>query len=772
MRPACWGLRSLSSSDGSYTYDPTSVAAIQALDAGDTASDTFTYTITDSQGATSTATVTITLTGVNDSPLAGEDADATDEDTPLAGTLLGNDTDADEDDVLGTTVTVTAFDATSVLGAAVVVSPDGSYTYDPTSVAAIQALDAGDITSDTFTYTITDSQGATSTATVTITLTGVNDSPLAGEDADATDEDTLLAGTLLGNDTDADEDDVPGTTVTVTAFDATSQLGATVVVNPDGSYTYDPTSVAAIQALDAGDTASDTFTYTITDSQGATSTATVTITLTGVNDSPRAGEDADATDEDTLLAGTLLGNDTDADEDDVPGTTVTVTAFDATSQLGATVVVSPDGSYTYDPTSVAAIQALDAGDITSDTFTYTITDSQGASSTATVTITLTGVNDNPLAVDDSAMLDEDTSILIDVLSNDDDADAADVLSILSVGQATNGAAVIVGDRIEYTPDADFNGTDWFAYTVQDMNGGLHSAMVFITVNPVNDAGVFSGELTSEIGRNMTAQGTLVFTDVIDGDNAPNFRVTIVADHGIATIDAITGAWTYTPDVDFIGLDAFTVSVTDDDGHVESVLITISVSAGTMLGDFNNDGVFDCGDINALSSAIASHSSDLQYDLNADLTLDFDDLVLWLALAGEFNLGSGRTYGLGDANLDASVDGEDFVIWNAHKFQSNDRWCDGDFNADGYVDGSDFLLWNGNKFTSQRPSGVMGPRENGADEHDDVAMQVPNSDLATPPWLAGIMALRCRRDRMRHDPASADVADVIDQLFATDFSGDS
>ncbi len=387
------------SPDGSYTYDPTSVAAIQALDAGDTASDTFTYTITDILGESGTATVTITLTGINDSPLAGEDADATDEDTLLAGTLLDNDTDADENDVPGTTVTVTAFDATSVLGAAVVVSPDGSYTYDPTSVAVIQALDAGDITSDTFTYTITDSQGATSTATVTITLTGVNDSPLAGEDADATDEDTLLAGTLLGNDTDADEDDVPGTSVTVTAFDATSVMGAAVVVSPDGSYTYDPTSVAAIQALDAGDITSDTFTYTITDSQGATSTATVTITLTGVNDSPLAGEDADATDEDTLLAGTLLGNDTDADEDDVLGTTVTVTAFDATSVLGAAVVVDSDGSYTYDPTSAVAIQALRANDSSSDTFTYTITDSQGATSTATVTIALTGVNDAPVAED-------------------------------------------------------------------------------------------------------------------------------------------------------------------------------------------------------------------------------------------------------------------------------------------------------------------------------------------------------------------------------------
>ena len=63
--------------------------------------------------------------------------------------------------------------------------------------------------------------GATSTGTVTITLTGVNDGPVAADDMDATDEDTLLAASVLGNDSDVDEDDVLGTNVTVTSFDAT-----------------------------------------------------------------------------------------------------------------------------------------------------------------------------------------------------------------------------------------------------------------------------------------------------------------------------------------------------------------------------------------------------------------------------------------------------------------------------------------------------------------------------------------------------------------------
>lgn len=54
---------------------------------------------------------------------------------------------------------------------------------------------------------------------------------------------------------------------------------------------------------------------------------------------------------------------------------------------------------------------------------------------------------------------------------------------------------------------------------------------------------------------------------------------------------------------------------------------------------------------------------------------------------------------GDANLDGVVDGQDFIVWNAHKFTSANDWTSGDFNADGVVDGQDFIIWNTFKFMS-------------------------------------------------------------------------
>ena len=131
-------------------------------------------------------------------------------------------------------------------------------------------------------------------ATVTITITGVNDPPVAVDDVGTTNEDTVLsvpAAGVLTNDTDPDAGDTKAV-VAVNGSGAnvntaiTTPKGATLTLNADGSYTYNPIAAAAFQALDTGETDTDTFTYTMQDTAAVQSTATVTITITGVNDAP------------------------------------------------------------------------------------------------------------------------------------------------------------------------------------------------------------------------------------------------------------------------------------------------------------------------------------------------------------------------------------------------------------------------------------------------------------------------------------------------------
>lgn len=116
-------------------------------------------------------------------------------------------------------------------------------------------------------------------------------------------------------------------------------------------------------------------------------------------------------------------------------------------------------------------------------------------------------------------------------------------------------------------------------------------------------------------------------------------------------------------------------------------------------DFDMDGDIDGVDADLLVMEIVAMTNGSLFDLTGDGSVTAADLSQWLVDAGAANLPSGNPYLVGDANLNGSVDGSDFIMWNSNKFTVNPRWTQGDFNADGFVDGSDFNLWNENKFQS-------------------------------------------------------------------------
>jgi hypothetical protein len=126
-------------------------------------------------------------------------------------------------------------------------------------------------------------------------------------------------------------------------------------------------------------------------------------------------------------------------------------------------------------------------------------------------------------------------------------------------------------------------------------------------------------------------------------------------------------------------------------------------------DFNNDGSYNCADMDLLEAAIDAGMPVATFDVNDDGMLTSADVFAWLMDAGEIRFGAGRFFKAGDATLDGTVDGSDFGVWNSNKFTASNRWCQGDFNQDNNVDGSDFGVWNSNKFTSSdagRGSGSM------------------------------------------------------------------
>src|SRR5437660_12057946 len=98
--------------------------------------------------------------------------------------VLTNDTDVDD----GTTLAVAAPGTFAGTYGSLSLAADGSYTYT-LNTAGVQHLAAGATVTDSFGYQATDG-AATSSANLVVTITGVNDAPVAHDDAASMTEDT------------------------------------------------------------------------------------------------------------------------------------------------------------------------------------------------------------------------------------------------------------------------------------------------------------------------------------------------------------------------------------------------------------------------------------------------------------------------------------------------------------------------------------------------------------------------------------------------------
>ncbi|WP_268968520.1 Hint domain-containing protein [Palleronia pontilimi] len=185
-------------------------------------------------------------------------------------------------------------------------------------------------------------------------------------------------------------------------------------------------------------------------------------------EAPIANDDSATTDEDTPLSNIdVLGNDSDPD-----GDALALKVIAATAENG-TVAINADGTLTYTP---------DADFNGEDTITYTIEDADGLTDEATVSVTVNPVNDDPVAVDDSATTDEQQPVKIDLIGNDTDVDG-DALELVGFDQPANGVVTGNGDgTVTYTPNKGFSGDDTFSYTVGDGKGGTDTGTVTVTVN--------------------------------------------------------------------------------------------------------------------------------------------------------------------------------------------------------------------------------------------------------------------------------------------------
>ena len=328
--------------------------------------------------------------------------------------------------------------------------------------------------------------------------------------------------------------------------------------------------------------------------------------------------------EDTAVSGQLVATDGPMDAGKL--------AYALAQAPGhGSVVVNPDGSFTYTP--LADYNGPDS-------FSFAVSDWQ-LTSTGTVSIDVAPVNDAPVAQGQDVNTLEDTAVSGQLVASDVDGD---VLAFALAQAPSHGVVVINPDgSFAYTPEIDYNGLDSFSFTAGD--GELaSSAAVNVTVEPVIDPATISGQVLADglgiSGVGLTlhdadgnvvavvqsgADGSFSFTDVYPGI----YSITEAATPDYLQGDNIAGSLGGSVVDDVIS--GIVVSEGDAGvGYVFAEITPVSLT-GTIFVDADNDGALEAGETGIAGVVVTLIGTDdlgtvsLTTQTVADGSYSFDNL---------------------------------------------------------------------------------------------------------------------------------------------------
>ena len=600
---------------------------------------TVSFVVNDSALNSNTVNSTINVNAVNDpATISGTvtgsviEAGGVNNTTPGTQTASATLTNTDPDNPANTFQPVTAGAATTNNYGTYAMSATGTWTYTLNDAnPAVQALNLGQSLTDTFSVLTADG----TSQLISVTINGRNDAAvIAGNSAGAVVEAggvanaTVGTPTATGTLTNTDVDNPPNTFQAVAAGAATTNNYGTYAMTAGGVWTYTVNNNnAAVQALrTTANTLSDTFTVLTVDGTAQL----VTVTIQGGNDAPIAFADTSTTVTEsgvnpgnTAFAGTpsatgnILTNDTDVDTGDTKTLTlvnaVTIAAAGNTVIVGkyGSLSIDANGAYTYTLNNADAdTQALAQGQtVTDEVFNYTMRDTLGLTSTSTLTINITGTNDVPTAIGTNNTTNEDTAIAVVIQGSDLDGTIAffNLSSLPTNGRLFTDAALTIDAVIGvdyaatgnartfyFLPATDFNSTTFtdgaspvfnpagvvpsFNFTAKDANGAVSaSATESITVTAVNDGTPIA--VTDSFQTIVGAPITFTRAQLLGNDTLfDHARITTTgALPANVTYNAGTQTYTYNPTA--TGVNAFTYTITDDDGQTSTATVNLTAFNG-------------------------------------------------------------------------------------------------------------------------------------------------------------------------------------------------
>ena len=242
----------------------------------------------------------------------------------------------------------------------------------------------------------------------------------------------------------------------------------------------------------------------------------------------------------------------------------------------------------------------------SDSFSVQVSDGD-ANDSITINLTINPVDDpSVISGDTSGFLLEDSSLTGDL--NATDIDGLTDGTYFTISSAPSSGSLSINPqsgRWTYYPISHTFGSDTFTVTVTDDQNFTATQDITLNIISVNDLTALTGDFNGTCNEDTKISGDINASDIDGLTDGSYFSISLNPANGVATIDLVDGNWTYSPSPNYFGSDAFTVTITDDQGYTATQIINLAVNPiddpTSITGDTNASLTEDStasGDLNA------------------------------------------------------------------------------------------------------------------------------------------------------------------------------